>query len=273
MDYISTLKTVFTNRAFVVIFLFLGGSMAFISCLATKMEQIMCSVGYSDELAGLACTIVILVRAAGTVLFGILAQRTGKIVEITKLCCLGAIVCVLILSYLLLLPDVGIYILIAAGFLGLFALGVFPLALELTVEATFPCDQATVTCFVFFSSSLQGVILMVVENMLGGDLPEKYVDIETCSMVHDDDQLVEGDSQHLVAKDYTGYLLFVTFYMLVLIIIYMFFFKTELRRTNAGKTKNIVKNLSFIRDPSKDVESLLHGGMTMVRAKSPRKRL
>ena len=118
-----------------------------------------CSVGYSDELAGLACTIVILVGAAGTVLFGILAQvatirwnsllnilgfllqKTGKIVEITKLCCLGAIVCVLILSYLLLLPDVGIYILIAGAFLGLFALGVFPLALELTVEATFPCDQ------------------------------------------------------------------------------------------------------------------------------------
>ena len=70
MDYWHTLKAVFTNRAFVVsvqrrfvkttncqlqnqclrlliciskvIFLFLGGSMAFISCLATKMEQIMC---------------------------------------------------------------------------------------------------------------------------------------------------------------------------------------------------------------------------------------
>ena len=130
MDYWHTLKAVFTNRAFVVsghrrfvkitncqlqnqclrlliciykvIFLFLGGSMAFISCLATKMEQIMCrqvpsiflptsvpdcvdfyfffilhqlhSVGYSDELAGLACTIVIIVGALGTVLFGVLAQ-------------------------------------------------------------------------------------------------------------------------------------------------------------------------------------------------------
>ena len=94
--------------------------------------------------------------------------------EITKLCCFGAIVCVLVLSYLLLLPDVGIYILIAAGFLGLFALGVFPLALELTVEATFPADQATVTCFIFFSSSLKGVFLMVIENWLGYPLPEKY---------------------------------------------------------------------------------------------------
>ena len=42
MDYIGTLKSVFTNRAFVIMFLFLGGCMSFISCLATKMEQIMC---------------------------------------------------------------------------------------------------------------------------------------------------------------------------------------------------------------------------------------
>ena len=135
----------------------------FLNRLAIVILHQLHSVGYSDELAGLACTIVIIVGALGTVLFGVLAQvqwrphqlrdlqfcfyfqKTGKIVEITKLCCLGAIVCVLILSYLLLMPDVGIYILIASAFLGLFALGVFPLALELTVEATFPCDQVIQT--------------------------------------------------------------------------------------------------------------------------------
>ena len=94
------------------------------------------------------------------------------------------------------MPDVGVYIVIACAFLGLFALGVFPLALELTVEATFPCDQATVTCFVFFSSSLQGVILMLMENVLGGPLPEEYKDIETCTRVHGEDHGT-GDYYHL----------------------------------------------------------------------------
>ena len=134
--------------------------------------------------------------------------------------------------------------------------------------------QATVTCFVFFSSSLQGVILMVIENMLGGPLPEKYAHIETCSRVHGDEVVEDGvQAEHLVAKDYTHYLLFVVIYMLVLIVIYMFFFKTELRRTNAGLPRKIPKNLSFLRDPNKDVESLLPGGLTMVRAISPRQRL
>ena len=50
----------------------------------------------------------------------------------------------------------------------------FPLALEVTVEATFPADQATVTCFIFFSSSVQGVFLMVVENWLGYPLPPEF---------------------------------------------------------------------------------------------------
>ena len=98
---------------------------------------------------------VIVIGAMGTVLFGVMAEKTGRIVEITKLCCFGAIVTVLVMSYLLLLPDVAIYILITGGFLGMFALGVFPLALEVTVEATFPADQATVTCLIFFSSSVQ----------------------------------------------------------------------------------------------------------------------
>jgi len=268
MNYWGTLKEVFTNKAFVIIFLFLGGAMSFISCLATKMEQIMCSVGYSDELAGLCCSLVILSGAFGTVMFGIAAEKTGKMVEITKLCCFGSIICILVLSYLLLIPDVAEYIIAACLLLGIFALGVFPLALELTVEATFPADQATVTCFIFLSSAIQGVILMVTENWLGDPLPEKYKAIETCSLSHAGEGEEAGN--FLEAKDYTRYLLFVIIYLIVLVIIYMFFFKTELRRTNANN-RGLSAQLKSIRSDM-DFESLIPGGLAVVRA-SPRKRL
>ena len=223
-------------------------------------------------MAGLTCTLVIIVGALGTVGLGILAEKTRKIVEITKLCCLGNIICVIIMSYLLLLPDVSVYILISAGFLGLFAIGVFPLALEVAVEATFPADQATITCFIFFSSSVQGVFLMVIENWLGYPLPEKYLEIETCTKV----ESLEGSSiskGHLQPKDYTYYLLFVTLYLLILILIYMFFFKTELRRTIAGTVRR--QTASFVtRTEQKDVQSLLPGDeINAVRAISPMRRL
>ena len=38
----------------------------------------------------------------------------------------------------------------------------------------------------------------------------------------------------LEPKDYTTYLLFVVVYLIILVLIYLFFFKTELRRTNAN---------------------------------------
>ena len=74
---------------------------------------------------------------------GIAAEKTGRMVEITKICCFGSITCILVMSYLLLMPDMSEYIIAASIPLGIFALGVFPLALELTVEATFPSDQVT----------------------------------------------------------------------------------------------------------------------------------
>ena len=202
---------------------------------------------------------------------GILAEKTRKIVEITKLCCLGNIICVIIMSYLLLLPDVGAYIFVSAGFLGFFAIGVFPLALEVAVEATFPADQATVTCFIFFSSSVQGVFLMVIENWLGYPLPDKYKDIETCTLVDTNGMHSTDGKGHLQPKDYTYYLLFVTLYLLVLILIYMFFFKTELRRTIAGSVRR--QTVSFERTEEKDVQSLLPGETNGVRAISPMRRL
>ena len=60
--------------------------------------------------------------------------------------------------------------------------------------------------------------------------------IEKCSIKHDGEEEAdghEGSNNFLEAKDYTNYLLFVVLYLVVLVLIYMFFFKTELRRTNA----------------------------------------
>lgn len=48
------------NRAFLVLCLFLGGAMGYISTLQTKLEQLLCSRGYSDSLAGAAAAAIIL---------------------------------------------------------------------------------------------------------------------------------------------------------------------------------------------------------------------
>ena len=51
-DYWPTIKKFFSNWPFIIIFLFVGGAMGYISTISTKIEQILCSSGYSDQLAG-----------------------------------------------------------------------------------------------------------------------------------------------------------------------------------------------------------------------------
>jgi len=50
----------------------------------------------------------------------------------------------------------------------------------------------------------------------------------------------DEESGFLEPKDYTNYLLFVVLYVTILICIYMFFFKTELRRTNANNIRLVI---------------------------------
>ena len=55
------------------------------------------------------------------------------------------------LAYFMCVPDQGLAIVFSCALMGVFALGVYPLALELIVECTYPVDQAIGTAFIFLS--------------------------------------------------------------------------------------------------------------------------
>ena len=69
---------------------------------------------------------------------------------------------------------------------------------------------------------------MMVENALGTPLSEEQMSIQTC--ITEDDH-----GGHQQPKDYSTYLYFISGYMSVLIIVFIIFFKTELKRTKADE--------------------------------------
>ncbi len=48
-SYLPNMKALAKNKAFLILFLFVGGAMGYVSTISTKIEQIMCSSGYSDK--------------------------------------------------------------------------------------------------------------------------------------------------------------------------------------------------------------------------------
>ena len=83
--------------------------------------------------------------------------------------------------------------------------------------------------FLYLSSAVQGTVLMVIDNILVNLSPKSTPD----------DELMKSK-----AKYYGTYLDFITVYMVTLSVLFMIFFKTEMKRTNADKAANLNENVT-----------------------------
>ena len=88
------------------------------------------------------------------------------------------------------------------------------------------------------SSALQGVLLMIVENHMGTPLTESQMEVQTC--------VIDPHEGHQQPKDYSDYLNFITVYMLLLSVLFMIFFKTEMKRSNADEDSK--ERAKIVRD-------------------------
>jgi len=238
-EWLTSIKTIFTNKAFIIIFIFLGACMGCVSSVMTKIEQIMCSRGYSDQLSGLAGAMILTSAAVASLPINLLAYKSGRSSLVCKLFIAVGLFGVIGNAYFMRLPDHGAYIVVSCVLMGGFAVGAYAVALELVVECTYPVDQATSTAFIFLSSALQGVILMFMENTLSSPLfGEEAMEIQTCkphgTAGHESDGL-----HHQEPRDHSSYLNFLAIYIWVTFALFAFFFKTEMKRTNADKLLNL----------------------------------
>ena len=140
-EYWPTILKLFQNWPFIVMFLFVGGAMGYISTISTKIEQILCSRGYSDQLAGLSGSLILFTGFLASFPFGIISYKTKKPTLVCKSCGLAVITSLIMLGYFMRVPERSDMIIISCILLGIFALGPYPLALELIVECTYPLDQ------------------------------------------------------------------------------------------------------------------------------------
>ncbi len=122
--------------------------MGYVSAISTKIEQILCSRGYTDQLAGFAGSMILFMGFVASFPFGLLSYKTKKPVLICKLSGFVVITSLVMLGYFMRIPEQSGAIIASCVLLGIFALGSYPLALELIVECTYPLDQVIIESMV-----------------------------------------------------------------------------------------------------------------------------
>ena len=107
--HIFSVKGIFTNKAYIGLFIAFGSIVGFFNCFATQMEQFMCSRGYSNDFSGLAVTLLIVIGLVGSIISGIITDLTGRMQEIAKICnCCSCLVLVLGLLQILRKPELEV---------------------------------------------------------------------------------------------------------------------------------------------------------------------
>ncbi|KAK3799318.1 hypothetical protein RRG08_048825 [Elysia crispata] len=160
------------NRHFWMLTFSVGGGLAFFTSNTTFLEQILCPQNYSNSFAGLCGALMIAFGAVGAVIAGLIADKTRKFEEVTKIgfCCsvLGGIA----FSQLARMRDQHIAVGVAITIFGMFGFAIYPTSLELAVELTYPVAEATSTGLIFLSGQIQGIVLMLVNQYTAQPLSE-----------------------------------------------------------------------------------------------------
>ena len=111
------------------------------------------------------------------------------------------------------------------------------------MECSYPIDQATSSAFLSISANVQGIILMATETYMHWPLSEKEMEIQTCS---DSD-----DFSHEKAQNYSPFLILITSYLAIFVLLYTLLFNPKMKRSMADhqplekRNENPIENRSL----------------------------
>jgi len=219
-EYLKTMKSMFMNVRFMVLFLVVGGAVGFFNVFSTQLSQFMCSRGYENTTSGITGSLLLGTGFIGAIASGLIVEKYGYIEEVSKLFYGISGIFAIIVCQFMRYPDSEVWIHLFASLFGVFGFGMYPLGLELSVEVTYPVDESIGTALIFLSGQLQGGILVLVSSMLEQDLTPAEQELSVCN-------------NSIQPKDHTRFLLTLSGLLTTLVVVFVLCFKTKFKRKMA----------------------------------------
>ncbi|KAK1789337.1 hypothetical protein P4O66_015272, partial [Electrophorus voltai] len=164
--FLQGIKLLLTNKAYVMLLLSFGSGIAIFTCFSTLLEQILCVKGYSSDFAGLCGALFIVFGVIGAAFLSLLVDKTKRFTEATKISmCLTSLSCTAF-AVVSQMREQKAIVIVACVLFGLFGFAVYPVAMELSVECSYPVGEATSAGMIFISGQVQSIIYIVLLQAL-----------------------------------------------------------------------------------------------------------
>nr|XP_029518038.1 solute carrier family 49 member A3-like isoform X1 [Oncorhynchus nerka] len=177
--FLEGIMLLLRNKAYMILLLCFGSGIAVFTCFSTLLEQIMCVRGYPNDFAGLCGGLFIVFGIVGAGFLGLYVDKTKKFIEATKVnMSLSALACIAF-SVVSQMRNQRIALAIVCSLFGFFGFSIYPVAMELSVECSYPVGEATSAGLIFISGQIQSVIYILL--LQGLTKPMADSPFSTCS--------------------------------------------------------------------------------------------
>ncbi|XP_064261873.1 solute carrier family 49 member A3 isoform X2 [Passer domesticus] len=154
--FFTGLKMLLRNKPYIILAVCFGGGIGMFTCFSALLEQILCEKGYSNDFAGLNGALFTVCGLLGAFLLGMYVDRTRKFIESTKISfCLSALASIMF-AVTSRFRHQAIMLAITSSLFGFFGFAIYPIAMELAVECSYPVGEGTSTGLIFVASSGTG---------------------------------------------------------------------------------------------------------------------
>ncbi|KAM9377913.1 solute carrier family 49 member A3 isoform 2-T2 [Pholidichthys leucotaenia] len=164
--FVQGLKLLLINRPYLILLLCFGSGIAIFTCFSTLLDQILCVQGYTNDFAGLCGALFIVFGIVGAGALGLYVDKTKKFIEALKInLSLSSLACIAF-SVVSLMPQQKVAVASVCSVFGLLGFSIYPVAMELSVECSYPVGEATSAGFIFISGQVQSVVYIIVLQTL-----------------------------------------------------------------------------------------------------------
>ncbi|XP_019410760.1 PREDICTED: major facilitator superfamily domain-containing protein 7 [Crocodylus porosus] len=234
--FFTGLKMLMKNKPYIILAICFGAGIGIFTCFSALLEQILCVKGYSNFFAGLNGALFIVFGLLGAFLLGLYVDRSRRFIETTKICFGLAALASIVFAVMTNFRNQTILLALSCSLFGFFGFSVYPVAMELAVECSFPVGEGTSSGLIFVSGQIQGVIMMKLMQALTVQIPKDP--FSTCA----------GDEGGTV--DWINSTLGMAGILSAIACFYVIFFHTDYRRLHAeafnGSSVNKIEDKEVI---------------------------
>lgn len=160
--FVQGLKLLLKNKAYVVLLLCFGSGIAVFTCFSTLLEQILCVQGYTDDFAGVCGALFIVFGIVGAAALGVFVDKTKKFIEATKINMSFTALACIAFSVVSQLRQQKVAVAAVCSLFGFFGFSIYPVAMELSVECSYPVGEASSAGLIFISGQVQSVLYIIL---------------------------------------------------------------------------------------------------------------